>query len=113
MQVMPATGRQLARQVGVGPVTAETLTEPEINVKLGIRFLADMIDTYGRRLDAVLVAYNAGPTRAARWRHFPEYQQPALFVERIPFDETRDYVKIVKLNAAIYRALYQTDRAGD
>jgi soluble lytic murein transglycosylase len=113
MQVMPATGRLLANKAGVSNVTPVTLTEPELNVKLGTRFLADLLKTYGDRVDAVLIAYNAGPTRASRWSNFPEYETQELFIERIPFDETRNYVKIVKLNAAIYRALYLKPAAAD
>ncbi|MGQ0562988.1 MAG: transglycosylase SLT domain-containing protein [Gemmatimonadota bacterium] len=113
MQVMPATGRQLRKQAGVGPVTRDALTEPAFNLKLGTSFLADLLSMYGQRVDAALVAYNAGPSRADRWRRFPEFSNENLFVERIPFDETRDYVKVVKLNAAIYRALYPAARAGD
>jgi soluble lytic murein transglycosylase len=113
MQVMPATGRALARKANVGHVTPETLTDPAINIKLGTMFLADQIRAYGNRLDVVLAAYNAGPTRAQRWRNFPEFGTRDLFVERIPFDETRHYVKVVTLNAAIYRFLYEAPRAGD
>ena len=99
MQVMPATGRQL------GNATRDQLMDPAVNIRLGTRFLADLTSTYGRQ-DAVLAAYNAGPSRMTRWRSFPEYAQPDLFVERIPFDETRDYVKVVRVNTSIYRALY-------
>lgn len=113
MQVMPATGRALGRALGEPAVTPDRLTDPELNVKLGTRFLADMMRTYGKRADVVLVAYNAGPSRAARWRSFPEYGVENLFVERIPFDETRDYVKVVTLNAAIYRSLYSGAVAGE
>ena len=100
MQVMPATGRQLGR------VDREGLMDPEINIKLGTKFLADLMNTYDKRVDAVLAAYNAGPSRMSRWRSFPEFASPDLFVERIPFDETRDYVKVVRVNTSIYRALY-------
>lgn len=113
MQVMPATGKQLRRKTGVGKVTQKKLTEPEINVKLGTKFLADLMGMYGSRIDAVLVAYNAGPSRAYRWRGFPEYRAGDLFVERIPFDETREYVKVVMSNAAIYRALYNESSGDD
>jgi soluble lytic murein transglycosylase len=99
MQVMPATGRQL------GNATREQLMDPAVNIRLGTKFLADLTSIYGRA-DAVLAAYNAGPSRMTRWRSFPEYAQPDLFIERIPFDETRDYVKVVHVNTSIYRALY-------
>lgn len=113
MQVMPATGKQLRRKAGVAKVTAQRLKEPVVNVKLGTKFLADLMQMYGGRVDAVLVAYNAGPSRAYRWRDFPEFKMDDLFVERIPFDETREYVKVVLSNAAIYRALYGRSSADD
>ena len=102
MQVMPATGRQL----GGGQVTRERLMDPEVNIRLGTKFLADLMAIYDAREDAVLVAYNAGPTRMDRWQDFPEFRSPDLFVERIPFEETRDYVKVIRVNTTIYRALY-------
>jgi soluble lytic murein transglycosylase len=106
MQVMPATGRQLGRGENVGAVTPETLTDPDINIRLGTKFLADLMRTWHSRPDAVLAAYNAGPSRMARWRSFPEFAAPDLFVERIPFAETRDYVRVVRVNTSIYHALY-------
>ena len=54
----------------------------------------------------MLAAYNAGPTRAARWRRLPEAADPELLTERIPYGETRDYVRHVLLNRALYEALY-------
>ena len=54
----------------------------------------------------MLSAYNAGPTRANRWRKFPEADDPHRFTERIPFAETRGYVKNVTRNRALYRWLY-------
>lgn len=105
MQVMPATGRGLAGRAGVGAVDAARLRDPETNVKLGTLFLADQVRRY-RTLAEVFAAYNAGPGRVARWRAFPEYRDEDLFVERIPFEETRDYVKKVKLYAGVYELLY-------
>lgn len=105
MQVMPATGRGLASRAGVGPVDAARLRDPETNVKLGTLFLADQVHRY-RTLAEVFAAYNAGPGRVARWRAFPEYRDEDLFVERIPFEETRDYVKKVKLYSGVYELLY-------
>jgi soluble lytic murein transglycosylase len=106
MQIMPATGTSLARELGVSGFRTGRLTEPELNLRMGTRYLAAMLGRYGGRTGDALVAYNAGPTRMARWRSFPEHGDPELFAERIPFTETRDYVRIVQANAAIYRALY-------
>lgn len=112
MQVMPATGRSLARSLGVSRFSEDMLTQPELNVHFGMAYLADQIRNYGDRLDAVLAAYNAGPTRVSRWQDFPEYRDRLLFAERIPYDETRDYVRIVQNNRRIYAVLYG-DTAAD
>jgi soluble lytic murein transglycosylase len=106
MQVMPATGRQLARARGPSGFTRETLFTAEINVHLGSAFLADLLERFGPELANVLVAYNAGPTRIQRWRNLPEAEDALRFTERIPFTETRGYVKAVKRNMALYEWLY-------
>jgi soluble lytic murein transglycosylase len=105
MQVMPGTGRMLARRAGVSSFNPDMLRRPELNVRLGTLFLADLLGRSNNRTEA-FAGYNAGPTRAARWRQYPEFRDEELFAERIPFVETRDYVKILAFNAGIYRMLY-------
>jgi soluble lytic murein transglycosylase len=112
MQVMPQTGASLARRLNIPRYRTEMLAQPELNVAFGVTYLADQLKAYGDRLDAVLAAYNAGPGRVARWQRFPEWRDGLLFAERIPFDETRDYVRIVQNNRRIYAAIYG-DAAGD
>lgn len=106
MQVMPATGRDLARTYGPEPFSATNLTTPEVNLHLGAAFFVEMSARYGGDLPVVLSAYNAGPTRATRWRRYPEVSDPVRFTEKIPFDETRGYVKNVRRNVGLYRILY-------
>ena len=106
MQGMPATGAQLARAVGPEEFSTESLESAEVNLHLGARFLQDMLERFGPELPLVLSAYNAGPTRANRWKNFPEHADPLRFTERIPFTETRGYVKNVTRNRELYRALY-------
>lgn len=106
MQIMPATGRQLARALGPRGYRTESLRTAEVNVHLGTRYLADLMERYDSDLPIVLSAYNAGPTRANRWRRFPEAEDPHRFTERIPFVETRGYVKNVVRNRALYSWLY-------
>lgn len=106
MQVMPETGRALAREVGLRQYEPGLLRQPDINVHLGTRYLATMLERFDHDLPLVLSAYNAGPTRAARWRAFPEARDPELFAERVPYPETRDYIRHVLLNRALYAALY-------
>ena len=108
MQVMPATGRDLARRQGLRGFTAASLETAEINLHLGTRFLVDMEQRYSDgELPLVLSAYNAGPTRARRWRRLPEAEDPLRFTERIPFEETRGYVKNITRNIRLYQLLYE------
>jgi soluble lytic murein transglycosylase len=109
MQVMPPTGRGLARTFGIKRFKSSMLHDPDINIRMGAKFLADMMKTWKNRPDYVLAAYNAGPSRMSRWVHFPEAGDPDLFLERIPYDETRDYVRVVQLNARIYERLYGSE----
>jgi len=107
MQVLPSTGRELARVAGPeGFRPDDHLYEAQINIHLGMAFFSDMRRRFGNVLPIILSAYNAGPTRAVRWREFPEYPDLPRFVERIPFVETRGYVKNVLANRAIYTWLY-------
>ena len=110
MQVMPETGRGLARGLEIQQWDADLLFNPEINVAMGVRYLADQMRAYRRSLPSVYAAYNAGPVRVERWRRLPEYRDEELFTERIPYEETRDYVKILTRNTAVYRGLYGDGR---
>jgi len=107
MQLLPATARELARRVGPGELGDEHLEHPELNLHLGIAFLTELQERFGDRLPFVLSAYNAGPSRARRWKQsFPEADDPLRFTERIPYAETRGYVKLVTRNRTLYRWLY-------
>ena len=106
MQLLPATAAQLARSAGPQGFREELLEVPDINVHLGTLYLRDQLREYRGDLTRMLAAYNAGPHRVVRWREFAEAGDPLTFTERIPFAETRDYVKQVQRNLAIYRQLY-------
>jgi soluble lytic murein transglycosylase len=106
MQVMPATGAQLARRLGIDGWSADRLYEPEFNLRLGVAFLADVLRRYDGDPVRALAAYNAGPSRVTRWTGGSAAVDPDLFVERIPYTETRDYVRLVIRNLSLYRALY-------
>jgi soluble lytic murein transglycosylase len=106
MQIMPETGRALASGVGIDEWDSELLFQPEINVHLGTRYLAEQMERYDESLPSVFSAYNAGPHRIDDWKEFPEFGDEELFTERIPYRETRDYVKILTRNIELYRGLY-------
>ena len=110
MQVMPATGGMLAGEAGLRDYDPELLKQPDVNIHFGTRYLATMLERYDGVLPLVLSAYNAGPTRAARWLSLPEARDQELFIERVPYRETRDYIRHVLTNRALYRALYPAPR---
>lgn len=106
MQVMPAVGAALARSLDFPHWDPVLLYQPDVNVQLGVRHLAGALGRYSHPAYA-LAAYNAGDSRAKRWSAKRGGNDPELFVERIPFTETRDYVRIILRNRELYRALYR------
>jgi soluble lytic murein transglycosylase len=104
MQILPSTGRTLAKQSGVR-YTSTRLYRPETNIILGIQHLAAMLRQFGGREELALAAYNAGDSRVEQWMSRFGDVDLAEFVERIPFAETRSYVKQVLTNKAYYAAL--------
>lgn len=105
MQLMPDVGRSIARARGIRNLESERLFDPSLNIQLGTTHLRALIRA--DRDDAhTLAAYNAGESRLARWLKKPGASDPELFTERIPFVETRDYVRAVIRNKAFYRTLY-------
>ncbi len=106
MQVMPLTGRELGRKVGVKGVRAATLKNPTINLNLGTYYLQRQLQARNGSVEETLAGYNAGPSRVPVWKTWGDYREPAEFVETIPFGQTRDYVQIILRNADFYRWLY-------
>jgi soluble lytic murein transglycosylase len=106
-QVQPVTGREYARRAGIIRFTNRILFQPAVNLKIGATIFRSMLDRNDGSLEQTLAAYNAGPTRAAEWRSWYTWREPAEFVEAIPFNETREYVQAVLRNADVYRRLYK------
>lgn len=105
-QVKPATGRALARRVGVRRFSNRSLFQPAVNLKLGAYYLRALLDQWGGQWEQTLASYNAGKSRVDEWQTWNQYREPAEFVESIPFTETREYVEAVLRNATVYRQLY-------
>jgi len=106
MQVMPAVGVAEAGTIPIEDFDPVLLYQPEVNLLLGTRHLAGTLRKY-RTVEQALAAYNAGGSRVTRWLQTPGLaEDPALFVERIPVTETRDYVRRIVVDLARYRVLY-------
>jgi soluble lytic murein transglycosylase len=106
MQVMPATGREISRKLGVTPFTTQKLLDPKISLQFGTYHFKSWLDALNGQVEVTLAAYNAGKSRADRWVAADKWRETAEFVETIPFTETREYVQAVIRNADLYRRLY-------
>lgn len=112
MQIMPGTAKRMWGQRREGaPFSDLRLFEPTTNIALGAAYLAKLQQRYSGNLAYVAAAYNAGPQRVDDWLRRSHGSMDAAFVELIPFDETREYVKAVLTNEAMYRARLGTDRS--
>jgi soluble lytic murein transglycosylase-like protein len=105
MQVLPGTAGDTARSRGVY-FSASTLTDPATNIEYGQSFI-ELIRGNGAtqgQLPKVIAAYNAGPVPVARWAYIPDKGDPLLWMESIPYWETRYYVPAVLRNMWVYQA---------
>jgi soluble lytic murein transglycosylase len=109
-QVLPATGRQLSRRVGLSRFTTASLYDPDVNLKLGTYYLRNVLQQHEGKWEHALASYNAGKTRTEQWLTWYKYREPAEFVETVPFTETRTYIQVVLRNADVYRRLYGDSR---
>jgi len=105
MQLMPPVGKDLAAAQGIGPWDPDMLYEPATNIKLGTAHLKGLVRKY-TDVVKILAAYNAGESRVAKWSTKTGAGDSEVFTERIPFVETRDYVRTILRNRAYYQALY-------
>jgi len=103
MQLMPATAKWAARKGSI-PYRPELITDSSTNLRIGSFYLKLVLDSFGGSDPMAAAAYNAGPARPRRWRG-GMMLAPEVWTENVPFYETRDYVKKVMTNAAIYAAL--------
>lgn len=113
MQLLPSTGRQYARTIGLTNFTPARLTDPDTNVRLGTAYLSALLSRYGRDVASALAAYNAGERRVDRWRAERPNVPRDEFIDDIPFPETQNYVKRIIGTAEDYRRLYGSTIEGE
>ncbi|WP_374088807.1 transglycosylase SLT domain-containing protein [Methylomicrobium lacus] len=103
MQVMPKTGRQLAQEVRQEMAEDYSLFDPDLNIRLGAYYVRKLLQRFDGNMALAVAAYNAGPARVAKWLP-PAGNIPAdIWVETIPYKETRKYVASVLSYAIIYQ----------
>ncbi len=106
MQMMPATARDQARKYGEKEPSADRLKDPALNLRFGVRYFQERFTENGGNVVLTLASYNAGRVKVGVWREFLGGLDQDLFTEFIPYAETRDYVKRIRGNQAMYRLLY-------
>jgi soluble lytic murein transglycosylase len=107
MQLLPATAARVANHIGMPAPSDEKLFDPEVNITLGTRYLKDLLQRYANNWFKAIAAYNAGEAAMDRWEKELATDDDEEFVERIPYLETRGYVKLVLRNHRIYMKLYE------
>jgi soluble lytic murein transglycosylase len=105
MQLLPSTGKQMAKEEGIKNFETFQLLDPEMNIRLGCRYLRQMLDKLGGVPEYALAAYNAGDYRVVDWEAAGPYSGIDEFVESIPFTQTREYVQAILRNEETYKAI--------
>ena len=104
MQVMPTTGEEIAAQSDLGSYGADQLWQPYVNIQFGSWYLKEQLNKFNGNQFAALAAYNAGPDRVAEWIQVSDDLD--VFVEAVPFFESRTYIRRIYENLAAYRRVY-------
>lgn len=102
MQIMPATGRLTAGELNLPYRGLATLTDPASNIRLGATYLGRMLERFEENRVVATAAYNAGPSRVEKWLPVSGGLDARIWIENIPFNETRDYVRRVLVSEAIF-----------
>jgi soluble lytic murein transglycosylase len=105
MQVLPSTGRQYAKMLGISPFSTRRLTDAPTNIRIGMAYFSDLVKQFNGVVPA-LAAYNAGEQRAARWLSERQGLEQDEFIDDIPFPETQGYIRRILGQAEDYRRLY-------
>ncbi|GAB1721225.1 MAG: putative Soluble lytic murein transglycosylase [Nitrospira sp.] len=106
MQLMPGTANAVAQRYGFPAVGREELFDQETNIRLGVRYLGQLLEQYGGNFAHAVAAYNAGPIAVNNWIAVHRGRDQDEFVELIPYQETRLYVKRVLRSYGEYRRLH-------
>lgn len=102
MQLMPATARHVARDIGSGAPSTAALDVPAANIQFGSRYLRNMLNRWQGNLALATASYNAGPRRIERW--LPDApMDPAIWIANIPYTETRNYVQRAMSHMSVFQ----------
>ncbi len=106
MQLLEKTAKRVAAASGLPEPEAEDLFDPAVNIRLGVRYLAELSKLFGGNTALMAAAYNAGETAAEKWRGLAQSYDEDEMIEQISYRETRAYVKAILRNMRNYRGIY-------
>jgi soluble lytic murein transglycosylase len=102
MQLMPATGKTVARDIRLPYFGITTLVDPGSNIRLGTSYLGKMLERFNRNPILATAAYNAGPANVESWLPQTDSMDARVWIENIPYNETRKYVRRVLATDVIF-----------
>lgn len=102
MQLMPATAKETAKRFGIPLASPQQAFRPEVNIQLGAAYLSQIYGQFNGNRVLASAAYNAGPGRVRQWLRGANHLSYDVWIENIPFDETRQYVQNVLSYSVIY-----------
>jgi hypothetical protein len=105
MQLMPYTARSISRELGLKSPNIDDLMSPGLNIKLGVKYMEELLGRFDNNMVFTLASYNAGPMAVKHWTK-SKVSDMDLFIEEIPYNETRNYVMKVLENYWIYKKVY-------
>lgn len=109
MQISPTTGQWAAEDLSIEDFSLDLLFEPEINIMIGTWYLNMLSDEFDHNIQLILAAYNGGSGNVRKWLENDEYCEDGIYLKKIPFKETRDYVEKVLKNYKVYKILYRDE----
>jgi soluble lytic murein transglycosylase len=108
MQVMPGTANNVAQKLGLPPVGRDDLFDQETNIQIGVRYVEQLLEQFSGNVALTIASYNAGPIAVESWVALHPGRSQDEFIELIPYQETRQYVKRVLRS---YREYIRLDKA--
>ena len=106
MQIMEPTAMETAKKLELD-IEEEYLYNPELNIQIGLKYFADLLDKYDRNYSLAIIAYNAGIGNVDKWIEDGIIKRDGTDLENVPFKETNNYVRKILRDYEIYRELYE------
>lgn len=106
MQIMENTAIETANKMDLN-VTKEDLYNPELNIQIGLKYFADLVEKYNKNYSLAIIAYNAGIGNVDKWLASGIIKEDASDIENVPFKETNNYVRKILRDYDIYNNLYK------